>query len=389
MRVLLPLILGAPVLLAASAPAAAPPIGEALRAAQAEARAAEAEQLRLERAAAAARGEAERLRAEQTAAAQAIVAAEARISAAETGHRLALAQLGAVRARLERQQRPVASLLGGLAMMARRPPLLALADDSSSDEMVRVRLLLDSTLPVIRARTAALSAELERLQRLERRSSAARAQLDLSRSDLRRKMQSFAALEARALERAKESGSGAIAAGDVALAAGEGAERLTEASERMQAAAAIARELAGLGPAPLSPAASEPLTAPLRYQLPAAAAVTHGFGAANQNGVRSRGIVLGTGRGAPLAVPADGIVRFAGPFRDYDGIVIIDHGDGWMSLILNLNTPLKRGSRVRLGQALGRALGPIEVELSRNGRRVSPALIAGSSQMLSNRAKGG
>ena len=389
MRARLPLILGAPLLLAASAPPAAPSIRQALRMAQAEARTAEIEQMRLERAAAAARGEAERLRAQQAAAAQAIMAAEARISAAETGNRLALAQADAVKTRLERQERPVASLLGGLAMMARRPPLLALAGGSSSDEIVRVRLLLDSTLPVIRERTAALSAELERLERLERRSEAARAQLDRSRSDLRRKMQSFAALEARALEQARKSGSGAIAAGDVALAAGEGAERLTAESERMHAASAIARELARLGPAPLRPAPSQPPAVPLRYRLPAAAAVTHGFGATNENGVRSRGIVLATGRGTRIAVPADGIVRFSGPFRDYDGIVIIDHGNGWMSLILNVNTPLKRGSRVRLGQPLGRALGPIEVELSRNGQRVSPALIAGSSQMLSNRAKSG
>ena len=88
-------------------------------------------------------------------------------------------------------------------------------------------------------------------------------------------------------------------------------------------------------------------------------------------------------------MPASGTVRFAGPFRDYDGIVIIDHGGGWMSLILNVSTPLKRGERVRLGGPLGRALGAIEVELARNGTRVSPALIAGSSQCLSNGGEDG
>ena len=38
--------------------------------------------------------------------------------------------------------------------------------------------------------------------------------------------------------------------------------------------------------------------------------------------------------------------------------------------------------RVQLDQPIGRALGPIEVELSQDGRRISPALIAGSSQSL-------
>jgi septal ring factor EnvC (AmiA/AmiB activator) len=87
--------------------------------------------------------------------------------------------------------------------------------------------------------------------------------------------------------------------------------------------------------------------------------------------------------------PAGGIVRFSGPFRDYDGVVILDHGDAWMSLIVNVSSPLKRGDRVRLGDALGRALGEVRLELSHNGRRFSPALIAGSSQTLSNGGKGG
>jgi murein hydrolase activator len=88
-------------------------------------------------------------------------------------------------------------------------------------------------------------------------------------------------------------------------------------------------------------------------------------------------------------VPASGVVRFSGPYRSHDGIVIVDHGGGWMSLIVNVATPLKSGDKVRIGEPLGRALGPIGVELSQNGRRVSPALIARSSQTLSNAAKGG
>jgi septal ring factor EnvC (AmiA/AmiB activator) len=109
----------------------------------------------------------------------------------------------------------------------------------------------------------------------------------------------------------------------------------------------------------------------------------------NSSGVRSRGLTLATSRGTPLTAPAAGVVRFAGPFRDYDGILIIDHGGGWMSLIVNVSTALKAGDRVQLGQQVGRALGAIAVELSQNGRRISPALIAGSSQSLSNGVKGG
>jgi septal ring factor EnvC (AmiA/AmiB activator) len=82
-------------------------------------------------------------------------------------------------------------------------------------------------------------------------------------------------------------------------------------------------------------------------------------------------------------------VRFSGPFRDYDGVLIIDHGGGWMSLIVNVGSTLRTGDKVALGQPVGRALGPLQVELSQNGRRISPALIAGSSQSLSKTPKGG
>jgi septal ring factor EnvC (AmiA/AmiB activator) len=107
------------------------------------------------------------------------------------------------------------------------------------------------------------------------------------------------------------------------------------------------------------------------------------------SGVKARGITLATPRGGAVVAPATGVVRFAGPFRDYDGILIIDHGGGWMSLIVNLTSEMSVGTRVEVGRPVGRALGPIDIELSQNGRRLSPALIAGSSVSLSKARKGG
>jgi septal ring factor EnvC (AmiA/AmiB activator) len=387
-----PLLLGVPLLLAASAPVQgdAEPVDQALKRARAEARAADAQVQRLEQAAGRARGEAARLGALQAAAAEAIAAAEARISAADAERRLIAARLAERRQRLQEQQRPVASLLAGLAMMARRPPLLALAGDSSMEEFVRVRLLLDASLPVIRRRTAALSAELAEGQKLERAAAAARDALARGRDELAGRRREFAELESRALRSAALTGGAALGAGDVALAMGEDVEQLAEEAERARSAARTAAELAALGPAPPRPAAPEgSLRAPLAYRLPAQARVIQGLGEVNASGVRSRGLTLATRRGAEVLVPADGIIRFAGPFRDYDGIAIIEHGGGWMSLIVNVASPLKPGTRVAAGDRLGRALGPLGVELSHNGQHASPALIAGSSATLSNGAKGG
>lgn len=390
----LPLLLTAVPLLtaAASAPVQVPtePVAAALARAQAEAKAADAEVRRLEQAASKAQDEAARLRAEQAAAAEAIAAAEARISAADAQARIIAAALAERRARLREQQQPVSALLGGLAMMAQRPPLLAIAGGSDTDELVRVRLLLDATLPVIRKRTAALSTELAEGERLQQSAVQAREALLRSRAELAERREQFAALEAKAIERAAQSGSAAIGAGDQALAAGEEIGRLAGEAERGRSAARSATELATLGPPPARPGAAGPAPLPrLRYRLPAAAPVVQGLGAVSPNGIRSRGLTLATRRGQPIAIPAAGIVRFSGPFRDYDGVAIIDHGGGWMSLIVNVGSELKPGTRVEAGAPLGRALGPLGVELSRNGQHWSPALIAGSSATLSNRRKGG
>ena len=350
-----------------------------------------AQTARLEQAASKARNEADRLHAEQAAAAQGIEAAEARISAAEARLRLASAYVSAHRQQLATEQRPVSALLAGLATMAQRPPILVLADRGGTDELVKVRLLLDSTLPVIRSRTGRISAELAQGQRLRQAALTARGELSKSRNELVQRRQRYAALEQKAVQQALASTGQAIGTGDLSMAAGESVERLREQQADSQSIRRVAAVLAGEAPAPLSPfrpEGTQPST-PFTYQLPAAAPIVEGMGSVNDSGVISRGIALATGRGTPLSAPADGTIKFAGPYRDYDGVLIIDHGGGWLTLIVNAASTLHAGDKVRLGDDIGRALGPLQVELSRNGRRISPALIAGSSQNLSKDAKGG
>ena len=372
------------------APLQGQPLDVSARQALAEARAAEAQVAKLQNAAEASKDEAAKLRARQAAAAEAISAAEARISAADANARIIAAQLAERRARLSREQAPAASLLAGLALMSERPPLLAILDKGSTQEFVRVRLLLDATLPVIQRRTAALRAELDQGRKLQQAAVSARTDLQRSRDTLAQRKQEFAALEDQALRVAARTGGEAIGAGDIALARGEDAARLTSEAQGRRSATVIAAELARLPAAPPRPGRPEISRAtPFAYNLPATAAVVEGLGAVATNGVRSRGLTLATARGTPLNAPASGTVRFSGPFRSNDGVVIIDHGGGWMSLISNVQSPLKQGDRVGIDQPLGRALGQVGVELSRNGRHVSPALIAGSSQSLSKTGKDG
>ena len=369
---IVPLLLGA----------APPTLGSALASAQAEAKAAEARAARLEQAAAGAADEQSRLRAQRLAAAASIDAAEARIDAATSALARARAALALQQARLAQQRAPVAALLAGVISVGREPPLLALVGGRSVEELVRVRALLDATMPVINRRSAALAAEVEAGRRLTATAATARTDLAASRAALAQRQQRFAALETAAAARSQHFSGAALGEEDRVLASGEQVALLGGAAAAQRAAFANARRIAALGlspPRPLAPD-SRAQAAPFAYQLPSSAPVTVGLGAVSPAGVRARGLVLATAQGVPLTVPADGKIVFAGPYREHDGVVIIDHGHGWTSLLLNAVTPRKRGERVARGEPLGTALGPVTVELRQRGTPRSPALIAGSSR---------
>ena len=377
-------------LLAATASAPVAQIAEtadaALERARAEAQQA-AKQLRsLEAAAAKAGDEVARLRAEQAAAAAAIEEAEARIGESEARLRLAQTRLAIAERRLASRRAPLSALLAGLATMGRQPPILALADQGSVEEMVRVKALLDATMPVIQRRTAALQVELAERRKLASQTAAVRTQLEKDRERLVERRQRFAELETKAAERASRLAGEAFGAGDRVLAGDEAVAMAgSEAAERRSAQAAASR-LARLGFAPARPMRGDSALPPLDfgYSLPVEAPLLDGLGSVSRSGIASRGIKFATARGAPVIAPADGKIVFAAPYRGQDGIVIIDHEDGWTSLLLGVSSMKPKGSKVRRGEILGRALGPLGVELRRDGVPVSPALIAASSVPLSN-----
>ena len=382
-----------PILLAASAPVSAPeePLDASLDRAEKERADAEAQAAKFERLAASARDRVAKLRAEQASAAQQIEAAEARLTAADARLRLLAVAVDRRRQHLAQEQQPVSSLLAGLVLMARQPPLLAVADPGSADELVKLRVLLNSTLPVIRAKTASLSAELRRGKELEAAAGKAKQDLVSSRDNLAVRRQRFAALEQQALRAASGAEGEALGAGDIALATGESIEQLRGSESSRVSAQRLASQLAALDPAPARPGAGQGATSvvPFAYALPVNAPVSDGLGSVSPSGIRSRGVTFRTGRGVPVSAPAPGTIQFSGPFRDYDGILIIDHGGGWITLLVNVASPLTKGDRVQMGDAVGRTIGPLGAELSQNGRRYSPALIAGSSRSLSKGAKGG
>jgi murein hydrolase activator len=334
-------------------------------------------------------GSLQRLRADKRAALSALETSEARITLAELKLRAARARALAEQRRIAEVQRPLASLLTGIAILGQRPPLMTLVDRANADELVRTQLLMQSTLPVIRARTKDLDARRASAERAFGAARASLAELEAGRRSLEAERKTYAALEQRLLAEAARAGGAAVSASDLMLATGELRERLRAEAQGNVAIRAEAIALAS-GPAiPARPGSADgPMfRAPFPYRLPAAATLTQGLGEIDSAGVRSRGITLATPRGAPIEAPASGSVRFAGPFSGFDGVIIIDHGSGWMTMLVNLSPSVGSGQDLAIGAPVGRALGPVSVELYRNGKPYSPALIAGSSPPLSKGAK--
>lgn len=69
---------------------------------------------------------------------------------------------------------------------------------------------------------------------------------------------------------------------------------------------------------------------------PAAGAIIISYGEETAKGVTSKGIYIKTRNLAQVVTPFDGTVVFAGQFKGYGNMLIIEHGKGYMSLLSGL-----------------------------------------------------
>jgi septal ring factor EnvC (AmiA/AmiB activator) len=96
------------------------------------------------------------------------------------------------------------------------------------------------------------------------------------------------------------------------------------------------------------------------------------MGEISDAGVHARGLTFATDEGVRVVAPRGGRIIYAGDFRGYGGIVIVDHGSGWTTLLTNLAAlEVAVGDRVEAGALLGRAADAeagVTVELRRNGQ---------------------
>ena len=358
----------------------------ALEQAKREAEQAETRFRQLDRQARRATDAAARARAQGEALTARLESAEAGLTAAESRIALVEAQQAAQRERLAAGQQPLLRLTAALQTMARRPPALALVQPGSVEDTVHVRSLLAATLPEIRRRTAALRAEVAISADLRRRYELSRTELATRRQELQQRRVELARFEAAQRSRSRQLSGLAVAESDRALVFGEEARALARLEGTRQYQARLEASLASLpGPIPRPGSEAEAAANPrprLPYLLPVEGQLLTGVGEISDGGVHSRGLTFATASRARIYAPANARVAFAGPFRSYGNVVILDHGRGWSTVLTNLGSlAVSRGQMVRRGDPVGRAAAEspqVTVELRRQGRPVPVAqLIAG------------
>lgn len=121
----------------------------------------------------------------------------------------------------------------------------------------------------------------------------------------------------------------------------------------------------------------------LRLELPVGGKITEVFGELDGIGLKSKGINIITPSGAQVFSSFDGKVLYANNFRNFGPVLIIDHGDGFNTLMMGLERiDVKIGQNLLTGEPVGvmkelkpsnKHTGPeLYLELRRNGKPVNP-----------------
>ena len=88
--------------------------------------------------------------------------------------------------------------------------------------------------------------------------------------------------------------------------------------------------------------------------MPARGTIVTRYGEETAKGVSSKGITIMTRPQAQVISPFDGNVIFAGEFRGYGNLIIIEHGKGYLSLLAGLETiDCELGQMLLAGEPVG------------------------------------
>ena len=260
-----------------------------------------------------------------------------------------------IRGSLDSRRSEIVEVLAALQRVGRRAPPALLVRPEDALQSLRTAILLGSVVPEMRGRAERLVADLDELVSLRKSIAAERDRMAADRDKLKaeqtrlstlvderqRQQSSFekdmAAEGARAVELSHQVDSlqGLIAKMEQDLKSA--AEAAAIASRKGAPAPLNGKpNLAALkDPGRLSPAIAFASAKGL-LSLPVNGTKIRDFGGSDGVGGVEKGISLATRRGAQVTTPCDGWVVYAGPFRSYGQLLILNAGGGYHVLIAGM-----------------------------------------------------
>lgn len=320
---------------------------------------------------------------------------------------------------LARRRGELLSMIAALQTLSRRPAEALIVLPDSLTEASRTQLLLAAVVPeldrrarllkgeladlarlreelsrgraALAAEAAALEEDRERLAGLIGRKAALFARTEAERQEAQAKMESLVAQAADLRELLRRVEAQRLAQEPEVLAHVEAVFRSGEEEEEASAREGERQE-AALSTRIVRPAPVRPFSeARGHVLLPVRGSLVTGFEQRNAAGLVSKGLVIETRPDALVVAPFDGVVVFAGPFRRYGQLLIIEHGEGYHTLLAGLGRiDCKVGQWLLAGEPVGVMSSDPEqrpklyVELRRQGEPLDPLLwLSGSDNMVS------
>jgi murein hydrolase activator len=304
-------------------------------------------------------------------------------------------QRAVMQANLGGHREELARLLRAAYAQGEAPPLQALLSQDSVADSARVLTYQRYVQNDRVRRIAALSTQLQELDALEATIVARQSELDRMRRQQREQLgqleqarRSRAALLAQLDAKYQDSSQREQTLGRDAKGLEQVLKQLRAAAARAEAqrraaAAQAARDAKRTGKRVTSSAPAVARTPPLQVGglgWPLSGALLAGYGGTMPDGRGSQGLLIAANAGAPIKAVADGTVVYAEWMTGYGLLLIIDHGNGYMSLyahndalLRDVGASVKRGDAVAtVGSSGGHGRPALYFELRRNGRPVNP-----------------
>ena len=271
-----------------------------------------------------------------------IVETEARLKPLDDSER-------GIRGSLESRRAAIAEVLAALQRMGRHPPPAIMVRPEDALAAVRTAIMLGAVVPEIRVQAEALAADLAHLVRVRKEIAEERDRLQRDMAALGEERQRVSLLsderqkkqvdvertldaerqKAVALARQVDNLKDLIGKAEQGLDGATRAARTAARAAEEEKARAGRTNLAALkDPGRLSPAIAF-ASARGHLPLPVNGVRIREFGVPDGLGGSEKGLTIATRAGAQVTAPCDGWVVYAGPFRNYGQVLIINAGGGY------------------------------------------------------------